>query len=191
MSISRIPPDGYPAAGMSRQVHYQQRLFGWQPATPYCSKSSLLKSCCDHFASKKQSVTMRSSPLFSRSAIGLGLSFISRVSAQSIPGASLFVGGGAPGAASYQLVDDYEGPGGNFFNKFNFYSVRLPPRNRNQDADSAQSYDPTYGHVQYVEYRALADNSLRDQIRQPIDRSPKRLRDDLEFGHRSHQCGHY
>ncbi|KAF2164432.1 glycoside hydrolase family 16 protein [Zasmidium cellare ATCC 36951] len=41
-------------------------------------------------------------------------------------------GSGAPGAAPYELVDDYQP--GNFLDKFNFYS----------------SYDPTYGHVQYV-----------------------------------------
>ncbi|CAD0024938.1 unnamed protein product [Aureobasidium pullulans] len=52
--------------------------------------------------------------------------------AQSIPGASYFTGGGVPGSGAYQLVDDYQPSV--FFSKFNYYN----------------SYDPTYGHVQYV-----------------------------------------
>lgn len=75
---------------------------------------------------------MRSSPLASRAAISLFSLYYSHVLAQSIPGATYLIGGGAPGGAPYQLVDDYEP--GNFLDKFNFYS----------------SYDPTYGHVQYV-----------------------------------------
>ncbi|KAK5002789.1 hypothetical protein LTR28_010981 [Elasticomyces elasticus] len=60
------------------------------------------------------------------------LAAVSKVVAQSVPGGTLFVGGGVPGSGSYTLVDDYEPS--IFFNKFNFYN----------------SYDPTYGHVQYV-----------------------------------------
>ncbi|KAK5725076.1 hypothetical protein LTR17_013275 [Elasticomyces elasticus] len=66
---------------------------------------------------------MRSSPLFSGTSIFCALSLFSTTStAQSVPGASLFTGNGAPGAGPYQLVDGYEPSV--FFNKFNFYSVR-------------------------------------------------------------------
>lgn len=64
---------------------------------------------------------MLSSPLVSRKGIAVSFSLLSCVSAQSVPGASFFFGGGAPGAAQYQLVDDYEPS--TFFDKFNFYSV--------------------------------------------------------------------
>lgn len=62
------------------------------------------------------------------------------VQAQSIPGASFFNGNGIPYAGAYQLIDDYEPAV--FFNKFNFYS----------------SYDPTYGHVQYLPQSAAVQN---------------------------------
>ncbi|GAB7356707.1 hypothetical protein MBLNU459_g7413t1 [Dothideomycetes sp. NU459] len=57
-----------------------------------------------------------------------------------IPGASLFVGGGVPGSGPYLLVDDYEPAV--FFSKFNYYD----------------SYDPTYGHVQYVSEEVAVRN---------------------------------
>ncbi|KAI7349198.1 glycoside hydrolase family 16 protein [Hortaea werneckii] len=57
---------------------------------------------------------------------------LSTVHAQSVAEGTFYKGGGAPGAAPYQLVDDYQPS--IFFSKFNFYS----------------SYDPTYGHVKYV-----------------------------------------
>ncbi|KAK4550137.1 hypothetical protein LTR36_003104 [Oleoguttula mirabilis] len=75
---------------------------------------------------------MWSSPLFSGTTIASILTFLSLASTQSIPGATFFSGNGATGAGAYELVDDYEPS--LFFTKFNFYS----------------SYDPTYGHVQYV-----------------------------------------
>lgn len=53
-------------------------------------------------------------------SIAVLLSLISPVVSQSIPGASLFVGGGVPGG-TYALVDDYEPSV--FFSKFNFYNV--------------------------------------------------------------------
>lgn len=84
---------------------------------------------------------MRSSPLASRTATTLSLlSVFSYASAQSIPGATCFSGGGAPGSAAYELVDDYQPAV--FFDKFNFYS----------------SYDPTYGHVQYVNETVATQN---------------------------------
>ncbi|KAK5005660.1 hypothetical protein LTR28_007439 [Elasticomyces elasticus] len=49
------------------------------------------------------------------------LAAVSKVAAQSVPGGTLFVGGGIPGSGSYTLVDDYEPS--IFFNKFNFYNV--------------------------------------------------------------------
>ncbi|KAK5743976.1 hypothetical protein LTR17_002314 [Elasticomyces elasticus] len=86
---------------------------------------------------------MRSSPLFSGTSIFCALSFFSTTStAQSVPGASLFTGNGAPGAGPYQLVDGYEPSV--FFNKFQFYS----------------SYDPTNGHVQYVNETVAVQNGL-------------------------------
>ncbi|EMC95079.1 glycoside hydrolase family 16 protein, partial [Baudoinia panamericana UAMH 10762] len=85
---------------------------------------------------------MWSLPFLSRDAIYAALLFLSSVHAQSIPGASFLAGGGAPGAAKYQLVDDYEP--GNFFQKFNFYS----------------SDDPTQGFVQYVNANVAEQNGL-------------------------------
>lgn len=60
-------------------------------------------------------------PQFKTSHLASLLGLLGTVSAQSVPGASLLVGGGAPGSASYQLVDAYEPSV--FFDKFNFYSV--------------------------------------------------------------------
>ena len=74
---------------------------------------------------------MRFSSLVSRTAVGALL--LPHVTAQWAEGGSFFGGSGAPGAASYQLVDDYD-PRVNFFDKFFFYN----------------DYDPTYGHVKYV-----------------------------------------
>ncbi|TIA64885.1 hypothetical protein D6C77_01098 [Aureobasidium pullulans] len=73
-------------------------------------------------------------PTASRSRMGVLPLFalFSSALAQSIPGASYFTGGGVPGSGAYQLVDDYQPSV--FFSKFNYYN----------------SYDPTYGHVQYV-----------------------------------------
>lgn len=49
------------------------------------------------------------------------VSLTTYVASQSIPGASLFTGGGVPGG-NYQLVDDYRPE--TFFSKFNYYNVR-------------------------------------------------------------------
>jgi len=74
---------------------------------------------------------MRSSPLPSRtSAAAFLLSLTALGAAQSVPGASFFLGNGAPAAAPYRLVDDYTPEV--FFSKFNFFSQG----------------DPTWGHVQ-------------------------------------------
>ncbi|KAI7199745.1 glycoside hydrolase family 16 protein [Hortaea werneckii] len=67
-----------------------------------------------------------------RKNVILILSLLSITRAQSVAEGMFYKGGGAPGAAPYQLVDDYQPS--IFFSKFNFYS----------------SYDPTYGHVKYV-----------------------------------------
>lgn len=67
---------------------------------------------------------MRTSPLVSRVAIASVLFISPLVSAQYTPGAAFFNGNGAPGAAQYQLVDDYEGAS-TFFDKFSFYSVSV------------------------------------------------------------------
>ncbi|KAF2717420.1 glycoside hydrolase family 16 protein, partial [Polychaeton citri CBS 116435] len=64
------------------------------------------------------------------------------VNCQSVPGATYFKGNGAPGAGKYRLIDDF--PPSLFFNKFNFYN----------------SYDPTYGHVQYVNETIAVRNGL-------------------------------
>ncbi|KAK0906142.1 hypothetical protein LTR91_008630 [Friedmanniomyces endolithicus] len=85
---------------------------------------------------------MWSSSLVPGTSIVCALSFLSSIQAQSIPGATLFSGNGAPGAGPYQLVDDYESAV--FFDKFNFYS----------------SYDPTYGHVQYVTAAVAEQNGF-------------------------------
>lgn len=53
-------------------------------------------------------------------AVSISCTFLAH--AQSIPGASLFVGGGTPGG-TYSLVDDYEPS--TFFNKFNYYDVSI------------------------------------------------------------------
>lgn len=50
------------------------------------------------------------------------LSLVSPAVSQSIPGASLFTGGGISGSGAYELVDDYQPSV--FFSKFNFYNVR-------------------------------------------------------------------
>ncbi|PIA93546.1 putative endo-1,3(4)-beta-glucanase [Cercospora beticola] len=75
---------------------------------------------------------MRSSLLRSGTSLGVLLPFASHATAQWAPGGSYFSGSGAPGAASYRLVDDYTPSA--FFDKFTFYN----------------RYDPTYGHVKYV-----------------------------------------
>ncbi|KAI7278040.1 glycoside hydrolase family 16 protein [Hortaea werneckii] len=75
---------------------------------------------------------MQSLPLDARKYAIAVLSFLSTAHAQSVAEGTFYNGGGAPGAAPYQLVDDYQPS--IFFSKFNFYS----------------SYDPTYGHVKYV-----------------------------------------
>lgn len=50
------------------------------------------------------------------------LSLLCTTHAQSVAEGTFYKGGGAPGAAPYQLVDDYHPS--IFFSKFNFYSVR-------------------------------------------------------------------
>ena len=77
-------------------------------------------------------VIMRSSLLVSGKSLGVLLPFASHVTAQWAPGGSYFSGSGAPGAAAYRLVDDYTPSA--FFDKSTFYD----------------RYDPTYGHVKYV-----------------------------------------
>lgn len=64
---------------------------------------------------------MSPSPLASKTGVAV-LSFLSFVTAQTIPGAQLLAGGGAPGSAAYELVDLYDGSS-DFFEKFNYYSV--------------------------------------------------------------------
>lgn len=80
---------------------------------------------------RQLTITMRFSPFVSRTAVGAIL--LPHVTAQWAEGGAFFGGSGIPGAASYQLVDDYD-PSVNFFEKFFFYN----------------DYDPTYGHVKYV-----------------------------------------
>jgi hypothetical protein len=80
---------------------------------------------------------MRSSPFFSRTSIISVLSLLPIATAQSVGGGAFRNGNGAPGAAPYQLVDDYSPA--TFFDQFNFYT----------------GADPTNGHVQYVD-RAVA-----------------------------------
>ncbi|KAI7265585.1 hypothetical protein KC343_g3804, partial [Hortaea werneckii] len=75
---------------------------------------------------------MRSFRLDIRNSAIAILFTLSTVHGQSVAEGTFYKGGGAPGAAPYQLVDDYQPS--IFFSKFNFYS----------------SYDPTYGHVKYV-----------------------------------------
>ena len=65
---------------------------------------------------------MAPSPFFSGTGIAVVSSLLSLVSAQTIPGAKLLVGGGAPSAAKYELADYYDGSS-DFFEKFNYYSV--------------------------------------------------------------------
>lgn len=55
-----------------------------------------------------------------KSAIAV-LSLLGTIYAQSVAEGTFYKGGGAPGAAPYQLVDDYQPS--IFFSKFNFYSV--------------------------------------------------------------------
>ncbi|GAB7334265.1 hypothetical protein MBLNU13_g06303t1 [Cladosporium sp. NU13] len=80
---------------------------------------------------------MRPSPFFSRTSIASFLSLLPLVTAQSVGGGVFRNGNGAPGAAPYQLVDDYSPA--TFFDNFNFFT----------------GGDPTSGHVQYVD-RATA-----------------------------------
>jgi hypothetical protein len=82
-------------------------------------------------------ITMRSSPFFSRTSVVSFLSLLPFISAQSVGGGAFYNGSGAPGAAPYELVDEYLPD--TFFDNFNFYT----------------EYDKTYGHVQYVD-RATA-----------------------------------
>lgn len=89
---------------------------------------------------------MRSSSLVSRTALIL----LPNVAAQWAPGGAFFGGSGSPAAAAYQLVDDYNpsfsNPSNNpsFFDKFSFYS----------------SYDPTNGHVKYVNKSVATSNGF-------------------------------
>lgn len=65
---------------------------------------------------------MRSLPLDVRKYAIAVLPLLSTTHAQSVAEGTFYKGGGAPGAAPYQLVDDYQPS--IFFSKFNFYSVR-------------------------------------------------------------------
>ena len=68
---------------------------------------------------------MAALPLFSTAGVATLLSLLSYLnfgSAQTVPGAQLLTGGGAPGSAAYELVDLYDGSS-DFFEKFNYYSV--------------------------------------------------------------------
>lgn len=71
-------------------------------------------------------VVQRSKMSFSSRTAGLTaffvLSFSSLFQCQSVPNASLLVGGGTPGGV-YQLADDYEPT--IFFSKFNFYDASI------------------------------------------------------------------
>lgn len=84
---------------------------------------------------------------FARTATLL-LSILSSASAQATAGASYIQGGGASGSAPYRLVDDYNAQ--SFFDKFIFYS----------------SYDPTYGHVQYVNKSVAIQNGYASTTNQ-------------------------
>lgn len=79
-------------------------------------------------------------PCTFRAVLSLLLSYLSFTIAQTIPGAKLLQGNGAPGAAPYELVDEYSADV--FFSKFNYYD----------------GYDPTYGHVQYVNESVAVQN---------------------------------
>ncbi|OQO00474.1 hypothetical protein B0A48_13823 [Cryoendolithus antarcticus] len=83
---------------------------------------------------------MRSSPLVSRIAVSLLPAFFLPTNAQSVPGGAYYPGNGAPAAGAYKLIDDYNPA--IFFNKFVFYN----------------DYDPTYGHVQYVNKQTAQQN---------------------------------
>lgn len=85
---------------------------------------------------------MRSSPFVPRTALAALLSYASTAVAQAYPGGRYFAGNGAPGASPYELVDDY--PALTFFDKFHFYD----------------QYDPTYGHVKYVNQTVATQNGL-------------------------------
>ena len=67
-------------------------------------------------------------------------SVVSHVYSQNAPGASLLQGGGAPGAAPYQLVDEYLPAG--MLDKFSFFDM----------------IDPSNGHVQYVNETVATSN---------------------------------
>ncbi|KAI6792338.1 glycoside hydrolase family 16 protein [Hortaea werneckii] len=93
---------------------------------------------------------MRSLPLDVQKYAIAVLSLLSTTHAQSVAEGTFYKGGGAPGAAPYQLVDDYQPS--IFFSKFNFYS----------------SYDPTYGHVKYVTKDVAWQNSYVQEGDQAI-----------------------
>ncbi|KAK5200986.1 hypothetical protein LTR16_004218, partial [Cryomyces antarcticus] len=100
---------------------------------------------------------MLPSSLFSRTSTLSLLFLVPSILAQSIPGATFYGGGGS--GTNYSLVDNYTPS--NFFSKFNFYS----------------SYDPTYGHVQYVDYNTAASNgyisSSANSVRLMVDTTNK------------------
>lgn len=70
------------------------------------------------------------------------LTFLQEVSAQRRAGGRYIAGGGVPGLAPYQLVDDYNST--NFFDKFFFFN----------------SPDPTNGYVQYVNKSVALQNGF-------------------------------
>lgn len=77
----------------------------------------------------------------SRTALGASLLLLPHVAAQWAAGGAIFAGSGAPAAAAYRLVDEYD-PKVNFFDKFSFYD----------------SCDPTNGHVEYVNKSVAISN---------------------------------
>jgi hypothetical protein len=118
----------------------QQRVVHAMPIStrPSVSCTQLLATSLAIEATTYRCVfTMRPSPFFSRTSIASFLSLVPLITAQSIGGGVFRNGNGAPGAAPYQLVDEYTPA--SFFDQFNFFT----------------GGDPTNGHVQYVD-RATA-----------------------------------
>lgn len=100
----------------------------------FCFKISLslenLGSSICHFTAAQ---VMGSSAFYPVIALATVLASVGVV-AQSVPGGTYFTGGGAPGAAAYSLVDNYEPSG--FFDKFNFYSVSVQQACKQEDTRS-------------------------------------------------------
>jgi hypothetical protein len=90
--------------------------------------------------------TMRPSPFFSKTSIASFLSLLPLITAQSIGGGFFRNGSGAPGAAPYQLVDEYLPAA--FFDNFDFFT----------------GGDPTSGHVQYVDRATALQNGYTTTV---------------------------